>query len=211
VSENYLKRFTNLPALIYLLTNRSITLLDPKSWDDTNDSHYLSIYKDVKSLKTVLALCFTEASETYHHWRVFADSASGVCITFNRDKLLRDLRGKSGVRFGSVDYLTLTAMRKMKNIQDQLPFIKRHGFHDEREFRIIYEDKNNTMTTRDVEIPLTRIERITLSPWLPKALDASVKDTIHAIPGCEKIKIARSTLVSNTEWKKLASKVSSRA
>ena len=206
MSENHLKRFTNLPALIYLLTHRSITLLDPKSWDDTNDSHYLSVYKEEKSLKTVLALCFTEASETYHHWRVFADGASGICITFNRDKLLQVLRGKSGIRFGLVNYLTLTEMRKERNTKDLLPFIKRHGFQDEREFRIIYEDKKVAIPTRDIQIPLSRIERITLSPWLPKALDESVKNTIRSIKGCEKIKIARSTLVGNSEWKKLAKK-----
>jgi len=96
MNEDYLKRFTDIPALIYLLKQRAITILDPISWDDTNDSYYLTVYKEKKSLKTLLALCFTETSETYHHWRVFAGGSSGVCITFKREELL-DV-GKSGAR-----------------------------------------------------------------------------------------------------------------
>jgi hypothetical protein len=208
MSEDYLKRFTDVPALIYLLSHRAITLLDPKSWDDTNDSHYLSVYKEEKSLKTVLALCFTEASETYHHWRVFAGGSSGVCITFRRERLLNVVRRTLGITCQSVDYITLDKMRKKKPPVSQLPFIKRHGFQDECEFRIIYESKRNSLATKDIKIPLSSIEKITLSPWLPKALKKSVNDLIHSIKGCGKIKVVRSTLVSNLEWKKLASKAS---
>ena len=50
-----LRRYTNIPALIYLLTARKITLLDPASWDDKNDLHFLSLYREKKSLETVLA------------------------------------------------------------------------------------------------------------------------------------------------------------
>lgn len=204
--EDYVKRFTNIPALIYLLTNRAITLLDPMSWDDTNDSYYLTVYKEEKKLKTVLALCFTETSETYHHWHVFAGSSSGVCITFRRERLLNIMRRTPGVTCESVDYKTLDKMRKEKILKSQLPFIKRHGFQGECEFRIMYESKRVSLATKDIKIPLTSIERITLSPWIPKALAKSVKDSIHSIKGCDKIKIVRSTLVGNMEWKKLASK-----
>lgn len=206
--EDYIKRFTNIPALIYLLTNRAITLLDPMSWDDTNDSYYLTIYKKKKSLKTVLALCFTETSETYHHWHLFAGGSSGVCITFRHERLLNIVRRIPGVICKSVDYIRLDKMRKKKILMSQLPFIKRHGFQDECEFRIIYESKRATLATKDIKIPLTSIEKITLSPWMPKALAKSVKDSIHFITGCENIKVVRSTLVGNLEWKKLASKAS---
>ena len=69
-SAPVLRRYTDLPALLYLLRTRSITLLDPSSWDDKNDSYYLEKYKEKKSLQTVLALCLSTAEETYHHWRV---------------------------------------------------------------------------------------------------------------------------------------------
>lgn len=203
MSEDTLKRYTDVPALIYLLKHRAITLLDPGSWDDTNDSHCMSEYKTKHSLKTVLALCFTQTSETYHHWRVFAGSSSGVCITFNRDELLRVIGSTPGIKCKPVDYLTLDKLRKNNTAVARLPFIKRHGFQDESEFRIIYESKEESFLTKDIEIPLSSIEKITLSPWIPKALTTSMKETIQSIKGCKKIKIVRSTLISNAEWKKL--------
>src|SRR5262245_1779073 len=106
-----LLRYTNIPALIYLLRERKVTLLDPAFWDDKNDSHYLSLYRQKKSLKSVLALCFTQVSETYHHWRVFADGSSGVCIRFSRAKLLSALHKQAGLRAKSLRYLTLNDIR----------------------------------------------------------------------------------------------------
>ena len=67
VMADFLRCYTNLPALLYLLRERKITLLDPETWDDKNDSHFLSVYREKKSFKCVLALCFTQVSETYHH------------------------------------------------------------------------------------------------------------------------------------------------
>ena len=122
VSE-YLRRYTDIPALIYLLTEQKITLLDPESWDDSNDSHYLALYRDKKKLKSVLALCFTQANETYHHWRVFAGGASGVCIRFKRSELLSATKKRAGLRTGSVTYLTLGKIRHKRLATQRLPFL----------------------------------------------------------------------------------------
>ena len=52
-----LRRYTDLPALLYLLKHRKITLLDPATWDDTNDSYYLLKYKEKKNLKGTSKNC----------------------------------------------------------------------------------------------------------------------------------------------------------
>ena len=46
----------------------------------------------------VLALCFTESDERYHYWRVFAPSANGVCIRFNRSGCLQPLASSEACR-----------------------------------------------------------------------------------------------------------------
>src|SRR5215471_8920008 len=66
-----------------MLTEKRITLLDPETWDDKNDSHFLRLYRETNQLQSVLALCFSQHGETYHHWRVFASGASGICITLS--------------------------------------------------------------------------------------------------------------------------------
>jgi hypothetical protein len=105
VSTNYLRRYTDIPALVSLLTDRKITLLDPKSWDDRNDTNFLKLYKRENNLQTLLALCFTQTDERYHHWSVFAAGTAGVCIRFDRAAFLQALEKHDGLRKGSVRYL----------------------------------------------------------------------------------------------------------
>jgi hypothetical protein len=205
MKDKLLKRYTNVPALLYLLKNRAVTLLDPKSWDDRNDSYFLSLYKEKMALKTVLAVCFTEIGETYHHWRVFADGSSGVCITFKHDALINAIKKNAEVRVGPVEYVTIEKLKGMNLRIKKLPFIKRYGFQDESEFRIIYANKVSIHDTMDIAVPLDCIEKISLNPWIPKALADSLKDTLRSIEGCKKIKISRSNLIDSAKWKNIGS------
>jgi hypothetical protein len=47
---NAIHRYTDLPGLLHLLEQRTLTLLDPMTWDDSNDSHFLRVYKKKKGL-----------------------------------------------------------------------------------------------------------------------------------------------------------------
>jgi hypothetical protein len=207
-STETVRRYTDLPALLHLLKHRRITLLDPATWDDTNDSYYLLKYKEKRKLKSVLALCLTQAAETYHHWRVFSHGPSGVCIDFHKAELIAALESETGVSVRPVDY------RKMRIDQKQvappkvseLPFLKRHGFVAEDEVRAVYESSIKTIKFLDISIDLRSVRRITLSPWLNQRLKPPVMDAIRAIPGCSDLDVRRSTLVGNTEWKKLGDK-----
>ena len=203
MSHQELKRYTSIPALLYLLNNRALTLLDPKSWDDTNDSYCLSLYKEKKQLTTLVALCFTETAETYHHWHVFAGGTSGACITFDREKLLEGLTPTRGFRHGPVEYLSLEDMRRTPPALSALPFVKRIGYQHECEFRILFEHKTRPQKQKDVPISIDSIRKIALNPWLPKPLVATMRSTIASIEGCERLNkyVFRSTLTGNTEWK----------
>ena len=198
--KKYLRRYTDLPALVYLLSEKRITLLDPETWDDTNDSYFLKLYRERHRLASVLALCFTRTGETYHHWRVFANGSSGICVTFKRDQLLKAVRKQQGVRTGAVQYLKLNEIRNRHLAARTLPFLKRYPFEHEREFRIIFESRR-TMKRIDIPLPLSCIDRITLSPWLHQALCGHIKKSLWKIKDCRDLEIARSTLISNDEWK----------
>jgi hypothetical protein len=139
MSSAHLRRYTDLTALIYLLRKRRLTLLDPSSWDNSNDSYYLTLYKEKRKLNSVLALCFTESDERCHYWLVFAPSASGVCMRFNRSGLLAAVGKQRGLQVKPVSYLTLDDMRSKKLKTAELPFLKRFAFQHESEVRMIYE------------------------------------------------------------------------
>jgi hypothetical protein len=202
-SKTILRRYTDLPALIRVLKERKITLLDPQSWDDSNDSYYLKLYKEKKGLQAVLALCFTQASETYHHWRVFASGSSGVCVSFHRADLLTAVKGTPGLQPKAVKYLTLSQIRDKDLAVKDLPFLKRYAFGNEDEFRMIFESESEALTSLDVDIPLECIDRVTLSPWLHPNLSDHVKALLRSIDGCPAMSFVRSTLIGNEEWKEL--------
>ncbi len=201
MSDTHYRRYTDLPALIQLLTNRQITLLDPASWDDKNDSFFLSTYKENKKLKTVLALCFTCAPETYHHWRVFSSGSSGICVHFNGPALKSALHKVQGVRFKKLSYLKVRQLREKRPTTAQLPFIKRFPFHPEQEYRALWESNDTACDSLDIPIDLSAITRITLSPWLHPSLRKNVVSALKRIKGCKSIPMWRSTLTENAAWK----------
>ena len=188
-----------------MLSTQENTLLDPKSWDDRNDAYYMLQYKEHKALKSLLALCFSQVSETYHHWHVFSKGPSGVCIRFNSAKLIEAMSARRGISFSSIEYLTLKDAQQYKFTADRLPFLKRAGFKPEGEFRVIYESKLEELPA--ISLPITRdcIRDVILSPWLHDGLYDSAKNAIQSIKGFEKLKVLRSTLISNEEWKSYAS------
>jgi hypothetical protein len=203
VSAKFLRRYTDLPALIYLLSERKITLLDPQAWDDSNDSYYLGLYEKKKNLKRVLAVCFTQTRETYQHWRVFAGGSSGACIRFRRRQLIDAMNSRYSLKAKSVRYLTLLEIRRIQMKTEDLPFLKRYPFGQEKEFRIIYESQSEEREKLDIPIPLSCIHRITLSPWMHPSIFGHVKRTIKSIQGCDTLNVVRSTLIGNQQWKKL--------
>ena len=199
----YLRRYTDLPALLHILATKQITLLDPKTWDDRNDSYFMALYKERKNLKTVLALCFSQTAETYHHWRVFSNGPAGVCIEFDRAALLKAMRRVAGVKTQGIDYLTLKQAKAKGLTVAKLPFVKRVGFKPEKEFRVMYESSVQEQLSLDIPIEVACIRKVSLSPWMHSSLAASTISAIHSIDECSELNVSRSTLISNEQWKSL--------
>jgi hypothetical protein len=201
-----LHRYTNLTATIHMLRSKSITLLNPATWDDRNDSYFMAEYKRTVGAKTILALCFAERRESYHHWRIFAHGSDGVRIEFDKEKLLSAFSADDRVFSGNVMYKNIEDVRRIKFIQIQsLPFLKRAPYEDEGEFRVVYVDKAKVLEYKDYGIKMSWIRRITLSPWMAQSLSDSIKQTLQSIEGCSRLKIYRSTLIENEKWRSLAS------
>lgn len=152
----------------------------------------------------MLALCFSEQTERYHHWRVFSPGSDGVCIRFDKDRLLSAFEHVEAVRHGPVSYKTIKALRESPPDPKTLPFLKRRPYKDEREYRIIYVDKKESTDSKAFAIKLAWIERITLGPWMPRTLQNSVRDTLRSIPGCENVDIYPSNLIESKMWKAAA-------
>jgi len=132
----------------------------------------------------------------------------GVRIRFDRSQLIEALGKYRGrVTWDDVDYLTyaqLEALGKKRKGMDpiaKLPFVKRYGFRDESEFRIMYESKRKTATTINIPIPLSCINRIILSYKLNYGNYKAIKDKLRSLDGCRGLDIRRSNLIESKTWK----------
>ena len=204
-SKPFLLRYTSLASLLDTLFEKRIVLRDPGSWEDGNDSYCLDLFKERRRLKTVLALCLSETNETFHHWKVFAGNMSGVCIEFDKDSFLNHFTNADNLVVRKVRY------RKIRDLQSSfgpprestLPFLKRHPFRDEKEIRIIYWSEEEEIDSKAFPIRLSCINQVLLSPLLLSEVADSVKSVVRKIEGCESLRIARSTLIDNPQWKSL--------
>lgn len=202
--ERLLRRYTELPYVIDYLHTEELALLNPARWDDLNDSFYTEEYARQSDFKSVYALCLADCAETYHHWRVFSHGSGGACIQFKRQEFIDAISKEKGLRSKGVTYKTIKELRSNKPLLDELPFLKRYAFQNEGEFRLFYATTKKGPAIHRISVPRSCIDRVILSPWLTDVVAKRVKETLKSIPGCSKVKIYRSTLVENEDWKKLA-------
>jgi hypothetical protein len=208
MTQRTFRRYTNLASALHILRNKCLTLLSPDTWEDRNDAFFMTEYKRLKEAKTVLAICLAVREETYHHWQVFSRGADGVCLEFDSDQLRSALSSAEGVRHQMVEYELITQVNEMADVDlERLPFMKRWPYGDEGEYRAVYINKEEELPAYAVPIELNAITRVTLSPWLAPALVPVVKEALKSLPGCSRLRVYRSTLIDNDQWKKLTRRV----
>jgi len=135
--SQYLRRYTSLDSAVHILQNKAITLLSPDSWDDKVDRNLMSAFARRAGHGSVLALCLSRTSETYHHWRIFTEGKSGVCIVFDKQQLIEAVN-RQNVVARNVTYKKIADNRADPVTTARLPFTKRYAFRDEKEFRLVF-------------------------------------------------------------------------
>jgi hypothetical protein len=198
-----IRRYTNLASALHILRTKTITLLPPDSWDDRNDRALMAAYKARKRFKSVLALCFSQAADTYHHWKVFASGTDGVFVEFEKKRLL-DAIACADIQTQPITYVPIGRLRNNPPTLDELPFSKRLAYRDEAEFRIVYTSKTDKVETKGFSFPQGALERVMLNPWLPEPLVDTIRQVINSIEGCELLDVSQSRVTDSPAWRKLA-------
>lgn len=143
-------------------------------------------------------------SKTFLHWRVFSHGGNGACIEFDEAQLISVVNLIPGLRAEDMKYKTITSLCECVLSQSDLPFLKHYEFNDEKKFRPFYCTVKKGPPEFRLQLPLKVINRIILSPWLPDSVVNHVKSTLQLIDGCKSLKIYKSKLVENKNWKKFA-------
>jgi hypothetical protein len=193
-----LNRFTTLPVLLDFLERKKLVLLDPKSWDDKNDTEVILAYKEKKGIEKLFALCFTHDYETIHHWKTFANGSSGCCIEFDADKLIQIFK-KAKLRHGIVEYKKIKEATPNSFKLNQMPFIKRKPYECEQEYRIIWEGTTDE-NVFELDVPLDTINKITISQQMPEQVFITIKNLLKKTFDDPEKRISRSTIYENKRW-----------
>jgi hypothetical protein len=159
-------------------------------------------------LTSAVALCFSERAETYHHWKIFAPGSqggSGICIGFKKTKIL-ELARREKLLFGKVNYKALSSIKDTSYETEEIPFLKRIAFVDEREFRLVCPCKSDSTVTRTFTLPADSIHSITINPWMPRTLAKSVADTLLELAAGRDYQVSQSTLIENEHWTEFANR-----
>ncbi len=206
--DKFVRRYTTLSSALDTLVHQRLVLLSPSKWDDTNDVEFMELYRAHADAKSVLALCCAMASETYHHWRVFTQGMEGVCIEFEKAALETAVRAQPGVISGAVDYLQIRQLEALTpEDAHRLPFVKREGYSDEREWRIVATCLEAPAFSLPIAIDLGSITRLVLNPWMPPVLADNLRTIIRGLPGCARLKIEASALTNSSRWKAAGKKL----
>jgi hypothetical protein len=203
MSESHFRRYTTLPYLLDMLREKRLPLLDPASWDDKNDAHNLVTYRKKKGFQSILALCIADAPEAYLHWKIYADKPSGVCIEFHKERLINKVKKQDGFSQGYVKYVLLKDLRQISPSVDDLPFIKRFAYQEEKEYRFIFRSTETKKKIEYISIDIDDIKQIVINPWVENPVYKSMKLTITETPGWKKVKMRKSTVTKNDEWGKM--------
>jgi hypothetical protein len=149
------------------------------------------------------------SAERYHHWRIFTDkeSANGVCIEFNRESLQHGLNLIANVRAEPVQYVPLSKMRQAgRYAPENLPFIKRNGYRDEREWRVLLTSSQPQRARVEIPFKVEWVHRLILNPWMNEWDRETARGLLK--PLIQKpTRITATFLTNSAEWKELGKKL----
>lgn len=200
-----LNRYTTLPVLLDFLERKKLVLLDPKSWDDRNDSEVILAYKKKKNIDKLFALCFSYGSETIHHWKAFANGSSGCCIEFNAEKLI-EIFEKENLIHAKIKYLKIREVKPASFDLDKMPFIKRYPYACETEYRVLSQG-SNLENVFELDVPLDVINKITISQQMPTQIFDTIKRLLKGSFSNPEKRVSKSTIYENKEWINLFKKL----
>jgi len=202
-TQSLVHRYTEFEYVIDYLETKKLGFPSPGEWDDKNDIHFLRLYMKYKKVENLFCCCFTSASETFHHWRIFAGKSIGVRLSFKTKTLASEL-DREGVVLKSVKYVPKKAFPKRNHRPEDLAFIKRYGFRDEKEVRAMLATTapgQKCERVRGIRVDLSSLSRITISPFCPDKTYSVLRDRLREF-NLRGIEIRKSRLVDSDEWKR---------
>lgn len=103
-----------------------------------------------------------------------------------------------------MDYKTIKDLNPDEIRVQDLPFVKRLGFIDEQEYRVVFTSQKTDLSFKYIPVPLSAIKRIVLNPWLHDELAESVTEMFLKLAEVEGLVVTQSALIDSPSWRRFA-------
>lgn len=172
--SRWLKKYTNLKHLEYILKEKKLYLGAPHEWDDQNDGVCIQLFTELRDIKyRIRATCLTSSPDRFHFWDIYGGRKNGVCLWFDRDKLVGDINNDSTLISNFVEYRSSSDLNNI--LPEQLPFLKREQYRDECEFRVMRTKELQGNDDSKFAFSSFSLKKIYLNPWLNASTNAAKK------------------------------------
>jgi len=204
-----LHRYTSIKNLMELIKLNKLTLVNPEkwlslSWSDKNDALNLQLYEKQKKTN-IYALCFTQEEESHFYWDSVGGGSVECRITFDGQMLIEKLNN-SGVRWGLINYFKIPELKKViqdKKLQlNDVPFVKRWPYRQEKEFRIIWEGKKQKDSIKIITVDHDAVKSIAINDRISDEKFNAIKEEIKSIKNFKPDRLSRVTVHQNSLWLK---------
>lgn len=209
-NKEYLYHYMPLRYFVKFIESKRLVFMNPKTWDDKNDSFSISLIPR----KKIRVLCFTSCEDNYFFWKTYAGKGIGVCVEFRKKELLK--MTAENVKSGNVVYLSLKEhdvykddLKEKYNIQDyiELAFLKSNSFDFEKEFRMVHFSKENELYDQKkpaIEfVDFKSIETIYLSPFLDENERMDLKQLLNTFLNANGVTcdVEQSKITNDVLWR----------
>lgn len=215
----WLKKYMKIEHLQDTLKNNELYMGKPENWSDKNDAAALKAFARHKGWSSdIRVTCLTRNSDRYHFWDIYGKCEEGVCLWYDFDKLLLDIKHEytldPTLGWGPVRYYTVAKLLR-KCHASGLALAKRKQYHHENEFRIFrqHSPSSDEHAATHLKFQPESLRRIYLNPWIDtdKFRREKAKIKVWASGRYKDLQILHNQTLKYDKWIRAVDKVADEA
>lgn len=199
-SKDFFRKYMPLGRALDTL-KRGLFLADPLDWEDQNDVICVKRYAEIFG-KSVRAICVTEGTEKYHHWRSYSDPKLMVALLLRKKAFEAQCQAYSAAncqsRFKAVEYFPIR--RAGEIVAGDLTFSKFNAYESEQEYRFVVEAEKLADIPKRLPIAADMVKGVIVNPWADEEFVEAVRIAVNAISPFAAVSVTRSTVLGKDKW-----------
>lgn len=199
-SKGFFRKYMPLGRALDTL-KQGMYLADPEKWEDGNDK--ICVYRYAEIFKqSVRAICVTEGTEKYHHWRSYSEPGLMVALLLPKKAFIAQWGALASpdyqTRHAPVSYFPIRQAAEIAPAD--LVFSKFNGYESEQEYRFVaMADRLESLPQR-LPLSAATVKGIIVNPWADNDLVEAIRIAVNAISPFASLSVTKSTVLGKDKW-----------